>query len=93
MNCPNCDGDVTAQETINQQRFTYRKKKCQVCGFKFFTKEIVCSPDEAQPLFTEWSRERSRKSRAKARGEEYEPRFADGREQQVIPKQPTSPLF
>ena len=49
--------------------------------------------DEAQPLFTEWTRERSRKARAKKKGVEYNVKFEDGREKPVTPKRPTSPLF
>lgn len=93
MKCPNCNGEITVSETINQTLCTYRQKKCTECGFKFFTKEIVCSSDEAQPLFTEWTRERSRKHRAKKKGVNYDVKFADGREQEIIPKRPTSPLF
>lgn len=93
MVCPNCDGDITVMETINQPRATYRQRKCNVCGFKFFTKETVVSNEEAQPLFTEWTRERSRKSRAKKKGLEYNVKFEDGREQAVTPKRPTSHLF
>lgn len=93
MLCPNCDGDITVMETINQPRATYRQRKCTVCGFKFFTKETVCQNEEAQPLFTEWTRERSRKARAKKKGLEYDVKFEDGREKPVTPKRPTSPLF
>ena len=93
MNCPNCDGQISVLETINQQRVTYRQRKCEVCGFKFYSREEVCSVEEAKPLFDEWIRERSRKCRAKKKGIYYEPTFADGREQPVTPKKPTSPLF
>lgn len=93
MLCPNCSGEISVLETINQQRATYRQRKCNECGFKFYTKEEVCSVDEAKPLFDEWIRERSRKCRAKKKGIDYEPTFADGREQPVVPKKPTSPLF
>ena len=93
MNCPNCNGQIETSETINQSLYTYRQKRCKECGFKFFTKESVCSSDEAQPLFTEWTRERSRKHRAKQKGVEYNVRFEDGREKAVTPKRPTSPLF
>jgi transcription elongation factor Elf1 len=93
MLCPSCNGSISVLETINQQRATYRQKKCDVCGMKFYTKEEVASVDEAKPLFDEWIRERSRKCRAKKKGLEYEPTFQDGREQPVIPKKPTSPLF
>jgi len=93
MLCPDCNGNVSVQETINQQRATYRQRRCDVCGKKFYTKEEICTVDEAKPLFDEWVRERSRKCRAKKKGIEYEPTFADGREQPVTPKKPTSPLF
>jgi hypothetical protein len=93
MVCPNCEGDITVQETINQPRATYRQRKCNVCGFKFFSKETICPSDEAQPLFTEWTRERSRKSRAKKKGLNYDVKFEDGRENKPEPKRPTSPLF
>ena len=93
MLCPNCDGSVEVQETINQTRCTYRQRKCLNCGFKFYSKEEVCDESEAAPLFREWIRERSRKSRAKKKGIDYEVSFADGREKPVTPKKPTSPLF
>ena len=93
MKCPSCNGEISVLETINQQKVTYRQRKCNECGMKFYTKEEICSSDEAQPLFTEWVRERQRKHRAKEKGEQYEVSFADGREKQVAPKKPTSPLF
>lgn len=93
MLCPNCNAEVSVVDTINQEKATYRQKKCKECDFKFFTKETICKPEEAQPLFTEWTRERSRKSRAKKRGVDYEVKFKDGRENKPEPKRPTSPLF
>lgn len=93
MTCPSCNGEISVLETIGQQKIIWRQRKCNVCGNKFYTKETMCSADEAKPLFDEWIRERSRKCRAKKKGVEYEVKFADGREQQVKPKKPTSPLF
>lgn len=93
MNCPQCNGDVSVQETINQPRATLRYRKCEVCGCKFYTKEEVVVADSVKPIFDEWIRERSRKCRAKKKGVEYEVKFEDGREKPVTPKQPTSPLF
>ena len=93
MLCPNCKGDVSVMETINQHNSTYRLRKCNVCGNKFYTKEDICPDDSAKPLFDEWIRERSRKSRAKKKGVDYEVKFEDGREKPVTPKKPMSPLF
>ena len=93
MVCPNCNGDISVQETINQEKYTYRQKKCNLCGFKFYTKESVCEESEAAPLFREWIKERGRKHRAKQKGLDYEVSFADGREKKAEPKLPTSPLF
>ena len=93
MRCPACEGEVSVQETINQPKATLRYRKCDACGFKFYTKEEVVPAEEVKPVFDEWLRERSRKSRAKKKGMNYEVKFADGREQSVTPKQPTSPLF
>ena len=93
MLCPSCQSSISVLETINQQKVTYRQRKCDGCGLKFYTREEVCAVEEAKPLFDEWIRERSRKSRAKKKGIDYEVKFADGREQPVVPKKPTSPLF
>ena len=94
MVCPNCNSsDYKVLDTISRQNDIYRQKKCNNCGKKFFSKEIYVNQDEAAPLFTEWSRERSRKSRAKKKGMSYDVKFADGRENPVETKQPTSPLF
>lgn len=93
MNCPNCDGTIKAEDTISSNKINYRHRKCLDCGFDFYTKEEVCPEEEAKHLFTEWSRERSRKARAKKKGLVYEPAFSDGREKPVVPKRPTSPLF
>ena len=93
MLCPLCNGEVSVQETINQQAATLRCRKCSVCGNKFYTKEVVVMTETVKPYFDEWIRERSRKCRAKKKGEEYDVKFEDGREQPVIPKKPTSPLF
>lgn len=93
MRCPNCGGEISVLETINQPKDILRQRKCSVCGFKFYTKESVVPADTVKPVFDEWLRERSRKCRAKKKGVEYEVSFTDGREQPVTPKQPTSPLF
>lgn len=93
MFCPSCNSDVTVLETISQQKCIWRQRKCNACGLKFYTKEEICNSDEARPLFTEWVRERARKSRMKKKGFDYEVSFADGREKPVTPKKPTSPLF
>lgn len=93
MRCPSCEGEISVLETINQPKATWRYRKCNECGNKFYTREDVISPEEAKPLFDEWIRERSRKSRAKNKGMEYNVKFADGREKPITPKKPTSPLF
>lgn len=94
MFCPTCGNKETSVlETINQPKATLRQKKCPVCGYKFFTREEPVPIDTVKPVFDEWLRERSRKSRAKKKGVDYEVSFADGREQPVTPKKPTSPLF
>lgn len=94
MRCPHCESDnVSVLETINQPKATLRQRKCGDCGNKFYTKEEVASPEDVKPVFDEWIRERSRKHRAKQKGEEYDVKFADGREQPATPKKPTSPLF
>lgn len=93
MLCPSCGGNNSVQETINQQKATLRFRKCDVCGMKFYTREEVVSADDVKPVFDEWIRERQRKCRAKKKGVEYEVSFADGREQTIVPKKPTSPLF
>lgn len=93
MNCPSCNGAVSVQETINQPKATLRYRKCDICGFKFYTKEEAVSAEEVKPVFDEWVRERSRKCRAKKKGVEYDVSFEDGREKTVAPKKPTSPLF
>ena len=96
MLCPNCNSDLEVKETINQPNYTWRQKRCKECGYVFFTKEAVCESmdaTEASRLFKEWTKERSRKARAKKKGINYEVSFEDGREQKIIPKRPTSPLF
>lgn len=93
MICPNCDGELKVLDTISAEKHNYRKRKCYECGFIFYTTESVGDQDEPAKLFSEWSTERSRKARAKKKGLVYEPKFSDGREKQIIPKKPTSPLF
>lgn len=93
MRCPSCEGEISVLETINQPKDILRQRKCNVCGFKFYTKEEIVPAESVKPVFDEWIRERQRKCRAKKKGVEYEVSFADGREQPVIPKKPTSPLF
>ena len=93
MRCPSCSGEISVLETINQPKDILRQRKCNECGFKFYTRESVVPSEEVKPVFDEWVRERSRKCRAKKKGVNYEVRFADGREQPFTPKQPTSPLF
>lgn len=93
MNCITCGGETRVDETILSKGIIYRKRKCTNCNQRFFTKEMPVKDEECKQLFTEWSRERSRKSRAKAKGIEYEPTFSDGREKKVEPKMPTRRLF
>lgn len=93
MLCPNCYGDIKTDETISGLKANYRQKKCTGCGFKFYTKEAVVEPDECESMFKEWSRERSRRARAKKKGVSYDFQFADGRQNKPEPKRPTSPLF
>lgn len=93
MRCPSCEGEISVLETINQPKDILRQRKCNVCGFKFYTKEEIVPVETVKPVFDEWIRERQRKCRAKKKGVEYEVSFADGREQPVIPKKTTSPLF
>lgn len=94
MRCPNCGSDnISVLETINQPKATLRQRRCGECGVKFYSKEEVTPSDDVKPVFDEWIRERSRKCRAKKKGEDYEVKFEDGRQQQAVPKKPTSPLF
>ncbi len=93
MLCPSCNGEISVLETINQQKATLRYRKCDVCGFKFYTREEVAPSEQVKPYFDEWIRERQRKCRAKKKGVEYEVSFGDGREKPIVPKKPTSPLF
>lgn len=93
MRCPSCEGEISVLETINQPKDILRQRKCNVCGCKFYTKEEIVPAETVKPVFDEWIRERSRKCRAKKKGVEYEVSFADGREQPIVPKKPTSPLF
>lgn len=94
MLCPDCNSaDVKVLDTLSRPVDIYRQKKCNACGKKFFSKEIYVNYEEGAPLFREWSRERSRKRDAKKKGMEYEVKFADGRQNPVEVKKPTSPLF
>lgn len=94
MRCPNCEsGDISVQETINQPKATLRYRKCADCGAKWYTKEVTVPAEEVKTIFDEWVRERGRKCRLKKKGVEYDVKFSDGREQQSVPKTPTSPLF
>lgn len=93
MNCITCGAETEVSDTITSNGITYRRRRCKNCKGKFFTKEIPVKDDECKQLFTEWSRERSRKHRAKKKGLEYNPTFSDGREKKVEPKMPTRSLF
>ena len=94
MRCPFCQSDeISVMETINQPKATLRQRKCNSCNNKFYTKEEAVGAEDVKPVFDEWLRERSRKCRAKKKGEEYNVKFEDGREQPAVPKKPTSPLF
>lgn len=94
MLCPNCNSDdIRVLDTISRPGDIYRQKKCNACNTKFHSKEIYVNADEAGPLFTEWARERSRKSRMKKKGMDYEVKFEDGREKPTEARKPTSPLF
>lgn len=93
MLCPHCNSNkIGVLDTMQKDKETYRHKKCQDCGFKFYTEEVPVSDDKVGPLFTAWVRERSRKFRAKQKGEDYEPEIT-GANRQTVPRKPTSPLF
>lgn len=92
MFCPNCNGvAISVKDTLQTEMETHRVKQCKDCGFRFYTTESVRPADEIQPLFSQWSKERVRKLRAKEKGVEYEPQFKS--ETSSTPKKPTSPLF
>lgn len=93
MYCPVCSDRTEVEDTITSTKYIYRHRKCRNCGADFFTEEVIVATEKVKPLFTEWSRERSRKARAKKKGFEYEPKFSDGRENAPAPKKPTNPLF
>jgi len=93
MYCIVCNARTEVEDTITSTQNTYRHRRCRNCGADFFTDEVVVPSEKIKPLFTEWSRERSRKSRAKKKGFDYDPKFSDGRENIQVPKKPTSPLF
>ena len=91
MFCPNCSGSISVLDTLNSETEIYRHRKCQDCGFKFYTIESAVPSERVAPLFTEWQKERSRKHRAKKRGLVYEPAVTGNTK--AVPKKPTSPLF
>ena len=93
MLCPNCNGKNTVEETISSQILNYRQRKCSVCKMKFYTKETLIEPEEAEPMFREYLRERSRKARLRKKGIDYEPKYSDGREKEVKVKRTVRPLF
>ena len=93
MVCPNCEGDIKVLDTISSPTINHRHRKCNICGFDFYTQEKVVEPSQCDYLFKEWSRERRRKSQAKKKGIVYDPKFSDGREVKSEPKLPTKALF
>ena len=94
MYCPLCGSDkISVLDTISRQKDTLRRRKCDACNTKFFTQENITDSEDIARVFSEWSKERTRKYRAKQKGVEYEVSFADGREKPATPKKPTSPLF
>ena len=93
MYCPVCNAKMEVEDTIQSNKNVYRHIKCKNCGGDYYTEETIVQTEKVKPMFTEWSRERSRKSRAKKKGFEYDPKFSDGREERSAPKKPTSPLF
>ena len=93
MYCPNCNARADVVDTITSVQSILRIRKCGNCGAKFYTEETIVPEEKVKPLFTEWSKERSRKHRAKKKGYEYDVKFTDGREEISTPKKPTNPLF
>lgn len=93
MVCINCNStNLEVVDTLQAEREIHRSRKCKDCGFKFYTTESVVPSEKVAPLFAEWQRERTRKSRAKKKGLVYEPTVT-GANAPTIPKKPTSPLF
>lgn len=76
---------------MHSEREEFRHRKCLDCGLIFYTIESVVPSEQVAPMFREWQRERSRKSRLKKKGIEYEPAIKG--KQETTPKKPTSPLF
>ena len=93
MICPVCSDRAEVEDTITSPQHIYRHRRCKNCGADFYTDEVIVDTEKVKPLFTEWSRERSRKARAKKKGFDYDPKFTDGRENISAPKKPTNPLF
>lgn len=93
MVCVQCNGDIIVMESIHTPTANYKQCKCKTCGTTFFTKEVVTPKDEVWPVFAEWNRERGRKYRASKKGEFYDFKFADGRENKPEPKRKLRPLL
>jgi len=41
MRCPECDGDTYVIRTIDKKYYTFRRRCCKKCNFRFNTKELT----------------------------------------------------
>lgn len=95
MLCPSCNSDLKTIETLTTPTKNCRHFKCEVCGCKYYSKEVLVDNDdpEVTALFREWTKERGRKFRAKQKGENYDVKFNDGREAKPETKRRLKRLF
>lgn len=59
MQCPKCNGKVIVIDSSNNtdDNETYRRRKCTVCGYKFYTSEMVVEhTDEFKRLWNDYLR-------------------------------------
>ena len=62
MTCPKCDGNAIVVDSKSDCDAVYRKRKCAVCNYTFYTEEVESI--DAQRLFNRLSNE-YRKERKK----------------------------
>lgn len=41
MNCPECGGKSTVADSVAENDFVYRRRRCKVCGEVFYTEETI----------------------------------------------------
>lgn len=61
MECPKCEGKSRVVDSRKVETIVFRRRICNVCGYRFYTEEIQIEKDEADIYMAALKREQRKK--------------------------------